>query len=166
MIPRYLFLTVCPRIFSFSLILSLPPLSMEQPSVQQLPTPKGEFCEPPSLAAPILSSGYTISPDYIDMVQEHPFSGWDKENPYHHLRELEQVYWCPKISGMRHEALKWKLFPLSLIESAKQWYTVNVRSANEDWNNLRDRLYLSILSTLPCLCLTSRDSVTVHVLVN
>jgi hypothetical protein len=73
-------------------------------------------------------------PRYIDKVQEHPISGWDKENPYHHLREFEQVCSCLKISGMTHEALKWKLFPFSLIESAKQRYTTNVRSANEDWN--------------------------------
>jgi hypothetical protein len=37
---------------------------------------------------------------------------------------------CLKISGMTHETLKWKLFPFSLIESARQWYTTNIRSAN------------------------------------
>jgi hypothetical protein len=92
--------------FSFPLVLSLPPLSMEQPSIQQLSAPMGEFCEPPSFADPIVSSGYTISPGYIDKVQEHPFSGWDHENPYHHLCKFEQVCSCLKISGMTHEALK------------------------------------------------------------
>jgi hypothetical protein len=103
---------------------------MEQPFIQQLSTPKGEFCEPPPSSDPILSSGYKLSLGYIALVHEHPFSGWDKENPYHHLCEFELVCSCLKISGMTHEALRWKLFPFSLIELAKQWYIANVRSAN------------------------------------
>jgi hypothetical protein len=59
---------------------------MEQPSIQQLSAPKGEFCELASSSDPILSSGYEISPEFINKVQEHSFSGWDNENPYHHLR--------------------------------------------------------------------------------
>jgi hypothetical protein len=131
---------------------------MEQPSIQQLSAPKGEFCEPPSLADPILSSGYTISPGYIDKVQKHPFLGWDKENPYHHLHEFEQVCSCLKISGMTNEALKWKLFPFSLIESVKQWYTANIRKCKQGLEQSSRPFLSRILSTLPCLCLTSKDS--------
>ena len=29
---------------------------------------------------------------------------------------------CLKILGVTHETLKWKLFPFSLLEEAKQWY--------------------------------------------
>jgi hypothetical protein len=47
---------------------------------------------------------------------------------------------------MTHETLKWKLFPFSLIESAKQWYTANIRSVNGDWNNLRDCFCLSFFA--------------------
>jgi hypothetical protein len=75
-------------------------------------------------------------------VQEHSFSGWDNENPYH-LCEFEQVCSCLKISGMAHETLKWKLFPFSLIDPARQWYTSNIRSVNRDWSNLRDRFCLA-----------------------
>jgi hypothetical protein len=64
---------------------------MEQPSIQQLSAPKGEFCEPTPSSYPILSSSYELSPGYIAIVHDHSFSGWDDENPYHHLREFEQV---------------------------------------------------------------------------
>jgi hypothetical protein len=115
---------------------------MEQPSIQQLSAPKGKFCEPSPSSDPILSSSYELSSGYIAMVQEHSFFGWDDENPYHHLFEFEQVCSCLKISGMTHETLNWKLFPFSLIESAKQWCACVVRSMNGDWNDLRDHFYL------------------------
>ena len=62
---------------------------MEQPSIQDLSAPTGEFLEPAPSEYPILSSGYELCPDLITMVQELSFSGLDGENPYHHLREFE-----------------------------------------------------------------------------
>jgi hypothetical protein len=41
---------------------------MVQPSIQLLSAPKGEFCEPASSSDPILSSGYEISPEFINKV--------------------------------------------------------------------------------------------------
>ena len=41
---------------------------------------------------------------------------------------------------MSHYTLKWKLFPFSLVERAKQWYTHTVGSVNGSWDELRDIL--------------------------
>ena len=38
------------------------------------------------------------------------------------------------------------MFPFSLVEKAEQWYTHNVRSANGDWEELRDDFCLSFSS--------------------
>jgi hypothetical protein len=43
---------------------------------------------------------------------------------------------------MLHETLRWKLFPFSLDERAKQWYAHNVGKVNGDWEELRNRFYL------------------------
>ena len=40
---------------------------MEQPSIQELSAPTGEFLEPPPSEHPILSSGYELRPDLIAM---------------------------------------------------------------------------------------------------
>ena len=122
--------------FSFPLILSQPPLFMEQLSLLQLSPPKSDFYEPTSSADPILSTSYELSSGYIALVQKHSFSGKDCENPYHHLREFEQVCSCLRISGMTHETLKWKLFPFSLWEEAKQWYIRVVVCVNGSWIEL------------------------------
>ena len=111
---------------------------MEQ-SIRAFSTPSGEFYEPPPLSEPILTSGYELSSDYIKMVREQSFSGRDLENPYHHLREFEQLCACLSIEGMSAETVRWKLFPFSLQERAKQWYAHAVGSANGRWSELRDR---------------------------
>ena len=50
---------------------------------------------------------------------------------------------CRAITGMSHDTLKWKLFPFSLIERAKQWYMHTVGSVNRSWDELRDKFCIS-----------------------
>jgi hypothetical protein len=116
---------------------------MEQPSILSFSAPKGELLEPPQLEHPILASSYELRPNLIAMVQKLSFSVLDSENPYHHLREFEQVCSCRAIAGMSHDTLKWKLFPFSLVERAKQWYTHTVGSVNGSWDELRDKFCIS-----------------------
>ena len=44
---------------------------------------------------------------------------------------------------MKQKTLSWKLFPFSLIEKVKQWYTHAVESMNGDWDELKDKFYLA-----------------------
>jgi hypothetical protein len=44
---------------------------------------------------------------------------------------------------MTQEALRWELFPFSLTEKAKQWYTPTVRSTNGDWDELNEKFCLA-----------------------
>ena len=93
---------------------------MEPNTLYQLSAPKGVLVEPPQLTKLITASSYELRPGFIAMVREQTFLGLDYENPYHHLREFEQLYACQTISGMSQETLRWKLFPFSLEEKAKQ----------------------------------------------
>jgi hypothetical protein len=116
---------------------------MEHISIQKLSAPKGEFLQPPQSSKPITSSGFELRPSFIAMVWEQSFSGFDGENPYHHLWEFEQLCSCLTISGMAQDTLRWKLFPFFLNERAKQWYAHNVGKVNWEWDKLRDRFYLA-----------------------
>ena len=109
---------------------------MEQPSILGFSAPKGELLEPPQSEHPIIASSYELHPDLIAMVQKLSFFGLDSENPYHHLREFEQVCSCRAIAGMSHDTLKLKLFSFSLVERVKQWYTHTVGSMNGSWDEL------------------------------
>jgi hypothetical protein len=79
---------------------------MEQNTILDLSAPKGEFVEPPQSSKLITTSSYKLRPGFIAMVQEQAFSGLDYENPYHHLREFEQLCACLTISGMSQENLR------------------------------------------------------------
>ena len=115
---------------------------MEQRTIQNLSTPKGEFVEPPQSSKLVTASSYELHPSFIAMVREQAFSGLDYENPYHHLREFEQLCACLTILGMSQETLWWKLFPFSLDERAKQWYAHNIVKVAGDWEELRNILCL------------------------
>ena len=103
---------------------------MENLAIQNLSAPKGEFVEPPQSLKPITASNFELHPGFIAMVREQTFSGYDNENPHHHLREFVQLCACLSIAGMAQETLRWKLFPFSLNERARQWYAQNVGKVN------------------------------------
>ena len=124
---------------------------MKQLSLLQLSSPKSEFYEPAASTGTIISTSYELSLGYIALVQGNFFSGRDYENPYHHLREFEQVCSCMKISGMTHETLKWKLFPFSLSGEAKQWYIHVVGCVNGSWIELWDK-FCSAFFPLSRIC--------------
>jgi len=112
---------------------------MENMFIYQYASPRSTRLEPPLLSQPILSDSYELRPSFITKVQEHIFSGVEKENPYIHLREFEQVCSCLHISGMSQETLKWKLFPFSLTGLAKLWYIRNVGSVHGEWEVLQTK---------------------------
>ena len=59
------------------------------------------------------------------------------------MYEFEEMCSCLSISGMTQETLKWKLFPFSLMRNAKQRYTHVVESMNGDWDELKDKFYVT-----------------------
>jgi len=127
---------------------------MKPTPIQNLFASKGKFFEPPLSPNPILSSGRELHPGLIAMVRAQPFSGHDNEDPCNHLQELEEMCSCLSISGMIDETLRWELFPFSLKEKAKQWYTQAVESTNGDWGELKDKFCLaffpiSLIISLP-----------------
>ena len=134
---------------------------MEQLSLQQLSSPKSEFYESASPADPILSTSYELSSGFIALVQENSFSGRDCEDSSHHLREFEQVCSCLKILGMTHETLKWKLFPFSLSEGAKQWYIRVVGCVNGSWIELH-KIFCSVFFPLSRICFLRTEILTFH----
>ena len=105
-------------------------------SIYQYAAPRSTRLEPPLSPQPIFSDSYELHPSFITKVQEHIFYGDEKDNPYIHLHEFEQVCSCLHISGMSQETLKWKIFPFSLTGLAKLWYTRNVGSVHGEWEVL------------------------------
>jgi hypothetical protein len=106
---------------------------MDSKNIYQFSAPMGEDLEPPPSSLPIHAPRYELHPALIAMVREQSFSGAEEENPYTHLRCLEEVCLSLIIRGISHETLKWKLFQFSLMGIAKKWYTQIVRGVKGDW---------------------------------
>jgi hypothetical protein len=117
------------------------------PTLFEISTPKGDYLEPPPSSHSITTSSYELRPGFIAMVREQSFSGDKDESPYSHLREFEQLCSCLMIARMSQDTLKWKLFPFSLTGRAKQWYSLNVRSMEGDWEILRKAFCLTFFPT-------------------
>ena len=98
--------------FSFSFLLPLPPLPLEQLSFPQLSTLMGEFSEP----LPSSSSNHELDLGFIAMVRKRSFSGAINDDPLDYLQEFEKLCSSLVIPGMTQEVLRWKLFPFSLRE--------------------------------------------------
>jgi len=99
---------------------------MDSLPIYQYSAPKGAFLEPPPPSTPITTSSYQLRPGLIAMVREQSFGGKESESPYLHLREFKQLCSCIIISRMPGEALRWLLFPFSLMGEAKSWYKLAV----------------------------------------
>jgi hypothetical protein len=98
----------------------------------QYGAPTGMSLKPAESSKHILSSGYELSPELINMVWDQPFSSDVSENPYSHLCDFKQTCACRHIEGMFDETLRWKFFPFSLMGEAKRWYKLHIGSSHGD----------------------------------
>jgi hypothetical protein len=101
---------------------------MDSTPIYQYAKPTSASLRPPESSDPIITPGYELCLCFIKKIRDQSFSGEGNENPYSHLREFEQTYACLRIASMSDKTLRWKLFPLSLIGRAKQWYSLTVGS--------------------------------------
>jgi hypothetical protein len=87
--------------------------------IYQCSAPMSTSHRPKESSKPILAPAYELRPRLIEMVQNHPFSRKEDENPYLHLRDFKQTCDCLHIASMSDETLRWKLFPFSLRGRAR-----------------------------------------------
>jgi hypothetical protein len=111
----YLFILFIPYLF-FSFIL---PFSILMDDINSIPiyqfaAPMETSLIPWESSQPIQTPNYRLSPWLIAMVQSLSFLGKEDNNPYLHIRDIEQTCDCLRIEGIFDKTLRWKLFPFSL----------------------------------------------------
>ena len=105
---------------------------MDSTSIYQYAKPTSASLKPPESSEPIITPGYELRLSLIKLIRDQSFSGEGDENPYSHLQEFEQTCACLHIAGMSEKTIRWKLFSVSLMERAKQWYSRTVESKQGD----------------------------------
>ena len=72
----------------------------------------------------------------VQMLQNILFHGLPHENPNMHLTNFLEVCDTIKYNGVTEEALRLRLFPLSLGDRAKHWLTSQPPDSITTWNDL------------------------------
>ena len=85
---------------------------------------------------PIQANNFELKSVTLQMLQNILFHGLPHENPNMHLTNFLEVCNMIKYNGVTEEALRLRLFPLSLGDRAKHWLTSHPPDSITSWNDL------------------------------
>ena len=109
-----------------------------------------EFALPPTVfqstirRPPIQANNFELKGVTLQMLYNIQFHGLPSENPNAHLTSFIEVYNTVKYNGVTEEALKLRLFPLSLSNQAKHWLTSQPPDSITSWNDLVQKFLTKI----------------------
>ena len=101
-----------------------------------------EFSLPPTVVQttirrpPIQANNFELKSVTLEILQNIMFHGLPNENPNMHLTNFIEVCDTVKYNGVTEEALRLRLFPLSLGDRAKHWLTSQPSDSITSWNDL------------------------------
>ena len=101
-----------------------------------------EFALPPTVVQssirrpPIQANNFDLKTVTLQMFQNIQFHDLPSEKPNTHLKNFIQVCNTVKYNGVTEEALRLRLFPLSLGHRDKHWLTSQPPDSITSWNDL------------------------------
>ena len=108
-----------------------------------------DHIHPPRVSAPPciipLAEDIVVRPYLVPLLPT--FHGMEKENPYTHIREFEEVCNTFKEGAVDMELMKLKSFPLTLKDKAKIWLNSLRPRSIQNWAELQAEFFLKIFST-------------------
>src|ERR1044072_6503263 len=72
----------------------------------------------------------------VQLMYANPFAGLDLENPYTHLTKFYELFGTAGLTQAEEEAVFLRLFPLTLIGQAKDWFLDQPQETMADWNEV------------------------------
>jgi hypothetical protein len=75
-----------------------------------------------------------VKPRIIKLVATNPFRGLEDDNPYRHIKEFTMICNTVQQEGVPASWFKWNLFPFSLEDEARRWYTFTSVKAKGNWD--------------------------------
>ena len=107
-------------------------------------TNKNDFIS--TLIAPPATSAEScdINTALLNLVMKDQFSGTPNEDDGSHLNTFVELCDVQKKKDVDNDFLKLKLFPFSLRDRAKFWFSSLPRNSIDSWDKCKDALLLSI----------------------
>jgi hypothetical protein len=100
------------------------PLEDEEMSLRKLAMPSMEDIEMQKSDLTLAATHYEVKPRIIKLVASKPFRGLEDDNPYRHIKEFTMICNTVQQEGVPTAWFKWNLFPFSLEDEARIWYTL------------------------------------------
>jgi hypothetical protein len=115
-------------IFSAYMDLFTSPLEDEEMSLRHLAMPSMEDIEMQKSDLTIASTHYEVKlgiiKGIIKLVATNPFRGLEDDNPFIHMKEFTMICTTVRQEGVPTAWFMWNLFPFSLEDKARRWYTL------------------------------------------
>ena len=93
-----------------------------------------------TLLAPPATSAETcdINTALLNLVMKYQFSGTPNQDAAPHLNTFVELYDMQKKKDVDNDVVNMKLFPFSLRDSAKIWFSSLPRNSIDSWNKCKD----------------------------
>jgi hypothetical protein len=111
------------------------PLEDGEMSLRELAMSSVEDIEMQKSDLALATTHYEVKPRIINLVATNPFRGLKDDNPYRHIKEFTMI--CNTVQqGVPAAWFKWNLFPFSLKDEARRWYTLASVEVKVSWDEL------------------------------
>jgi hypothetical protein len=118
------------------------PLEDDEMSLRELEMPSMENIEMQKSDLALATTHYKVKPRIIKLVATKPFRGLEDDNPYRHIKEFTMICNTVQQEGIPVAWFKCNLFPFSLEDEARRWYTLASVEAKGNWDELVEKFLL------------------------
>src|SRR4051812_5556560 len=106
---------------------------MAEKKLGEFATPNNDYLPTPITQPTITIVDYEIKPHYLSLVQQNQFGGSVVEDAGMHLNTFTKICDMMHIKDVDPDAVKLRLFPLSLRGRAKEWLLYLPRYTIASW---------------------------------
>ena len=99
-------------------------------------SPNVQGDQTPIVRPAVAANNFEIKPAMIQMIQNSPFHGLPHEDPFGHMSRFLEYCSTFKMNGVQPDAIRLILFPFSLMERAKRWFTSLPANSITTWQEL------------------------------
>jgi hypothetical protein len=118
------------------------PLEDKEMSLRELAMLSMEDIEMQKSDLALATTHYEVKPGIIKLVVTNPFRGLEDDNPYRHIKEFTMICNTVQQEGVPTAWFKWNLFPFSLEDEVRRWYTLASVEAKGNWDELVKKFLL------------------------
>nr|GEU79518.1 reverse transcriptase domain-containing protein [Tanacetum cinerariifolium] len=90
-----------------------------------------------AIALPEINANYfEIKMNLLQLVQENPYHGFEREYPHTHINNFKRITSTLKFRDVPNDVIKLMMFPYSLEGAARVWYDKEPPNSILTWNDL------------------------------